>query len=132
MFGGLLCETFNAFSFGFEVKLHWTLRLIITILAVTFAPVIFMIGSIIVFPLLYKDFIELRRRVLCCIRAPSNKLLALLWVIAYIIQFLMLFALWIAGAVISLVLGIVPFYICIVIVLVRLLFRWCLGSKSKQ
>ena len=86
MFGGFLCGALNAFSFGFEVKIHWTLRLIITILAITFAPVIFLIGSLIAFFVVYMESIQYgETRLLFCIEAPSNKFLLVLWFIAYII-----------------------------------------------
>lgn len=78
LFGGILCQLFNTFTFGFELKIHWIFRLIITVLAIGLGPAIFMIGVIIGFPVWIFDDWEYKglNAVLCCFKCPKNIILA--------------------------------------------------------
>jgi hypothetical protein len=131
-FGGVICQLFNAFSFGFELPIHWSLRLIGSILAFFLGPVIFIIGSIIsYFALLCEKMEYSEMPLLFCISPPkSTCLLISVYFPLVFIQILIGLCLWIAGACIILVIGVVPFYLCFIIVGSRILVRFCLFSKK--
>lgn len=125
----------NSITFGFEFKVHWTLRAFLTILAIPLAPAIFMIGWIISFFVLqFEEYGPMRSCELCfCIEPPRNLCILLtFWAIPFLIQELILLSIWIAVGAIVLVLGVVPFYLAFTILSCHLVVRWCCTSKKRK
>lgn len=69
----------------------------------------------------------------CCIYPPNNK--CLFWSIYFplhFIQFFVMLGLWMCGAVILMGFAIVPFYLAMTLVLLRVLSRFCVIRKFKS
>lgn len=135
LFGGMFCQILNTFSFGFECggKLHWTIRFLLTLIAAACAPVIF-IGMSFFMYIYYVVLEEYSNfNLFLCIEPPRNKWgFWLMYAPALTIQFFVLWAVWMAGAVVVLCLCVVPFYICLIMVFLRICFRFCFKKKFKE
>ena len=135
-FGGVLCQLFNAVSFGFEMPIHWVFRFLLTILSIPLAPVIFLVGCAIAFFVFLCE--EWRHscltRLFCCIESDrlSCWKLCIFWLPCFFVQMIIMFGFWMVGACILLALFIVPFYLTLIVLCLRLLFRWCCCSKRRK
>ena len=132
--GALICQFLNAITFGFSeedhgCKMHWTIRYFLTLLWIATAPATFFIGLTItgwyfIFGCddsnnCYRRFVKDTWKHLCIFGLPI-----------IIVWSLFLFVIAFPLAAIIVALGIVPFYVAVVIVFFRIVFLWCLCSKK--
>ena len=102
-----------------------------TLLAIALAPVIFVGIAIMLF---FVTLCEQRtfRVLCCCFRYEEAGYAKLLWILLYVfVQLPIMFGLWMTLAAIIIVLSVVPFYVGLVFIVLRLIGRWCLSSKKK-
>ena len=136
MLKGFFCEFLNAITFGFDSSwnIHWTLRYSLTLLAIIFAPALFIFGTFIAFFFILKDDGGCCNELCCCIDYfdAKNAFLRFVWLLLFIVlQIPILLCLWMAVMLVILALGIIPFYIGLIFMILRLIVRWCLSSKKK-
>ena len=132
------CQLFNLISFGmFEGsdddnqfaacygKLHWTLRFLFSLLFFATAPVIFFVGFTVSFLYgvcdngCFSTVVKSMWKCCCILSIPF----IIVWPV-------FLIAVSITGSALIVALCIVPFYFFVILILVRMIFVWCLCSKK--
>lgn len=132
-----LCQFVNGITFGFEARIHWSLRLILTLIVVPTMPVVlYLIFAIFSVGFLYGADDGPEPTYLCLLCRPlrvrarwAQVLMFLLLLPIRITLFLLVAAVIFAVYTIPLALSIVPYYLLLVFLIFRIPYRWCVKSK---
>ena len=130
---GFFCECVNGLAFGFGMEVHWVFRFILSILCITFMP---LIGIVAFTCLIFADFggekmffafNDCLRGVTCC----KFIILSPILITVYLSWYLFVLALFIGISVIVVALGIVPAYLLLFTVSVIIPIRFLCCPKRK-
>ena len=111
------------------MKCHWTIRVIITLFGIILAPVAIYIG-LTIFILYSLMCSEYNDNCFMVINGYLYKFCCLFSIPFIIINVCVFLTLAIFLSTLAVVLGVVPFYLIVVILLFRLIYNWCLKSKK--
>ena len=133
-----LCLFLNSITFGFEVKIHWTLRILISVLVIPTMPLIlYVFFSCLMIAIIYglDNIMDPKYACLACCDRPQNKCLYYLFNLVLlpfrITVFLTIVAVIFSLFTIPTILLAPIYYLLLLLVLFRILCRWicCCGSK---
>ena len=102
-------------------KVHWIFRYLLTLICIVLAPVIFFVaGSVSL------TYLMMER---CCACVCSSCASAILLLPFTLVLLAIALTLGMTGAALVVGIGIVPFYLVMLVILFRIMFLWCLCSK---
>lgn len=135
--GAVLCQFLNGITFGFEARLHWSLRLLLTLLVVPIMPVVlyFIFGAFSI-GVLYGFEDDTEPTWLCLLHRPlrmkacwARALMFILLLPIRVTIFVLITVAIYAVYTVPLALSIVPYYLLLLFLMFRVPYRWCMKSK---
>jgi hypothetical protein len=122
----------NSFSygFGFQFKIHWTLRFLATLIGLALMPAIFFLGVIIVY--FIWSFKEYRWTDVFCKFHKMPRWKRIVLSPCLIIWWFILLCVVIISAAVATALGVVPAYVFIITIFIISFSRFFCGSKKNN
>ena len=134
-----VCGFLNSFTFGFEKGIHWTLRILLSVLVIPTMPFVLYISfSCLGIAYIYgfDDEIEYDYACLACCDGPRNKFLNILYNLVLmpfrIAVFFILVAVIFSLCTIPAAIFAPIYYLLLLLIFFRILFRWICCCRSKR
>lgn len=134
LFGGGLCHALNIINFQLGARLHWTLKALLTLLAVCLAPLLTFVLLLVLLASEISEKVRYDSR-LCCLVKPrqsSSAFYRCLYAPVACILVVFLALLGVLAAALFVCVFLVPGYIALAIVLGNMLLRQCCKSKHGE
>lgn len=131
---GFFCDCVNGLAFGFDVKIHWALRLLLSLLCIAFMPIIGIIAfTVLIFADLGGDkcFFAFNRCIKnksrCCLIFSSPFIIV--W---YTFWYLFVLALFVSCSTLVVALAVIPAYVLLFAIFIIIPIRFLCCPKRKQ